>query len=101
MPLYKMALLTTIADWAKQRVLFRFLTLSKAVKLSMTFSITSESIPRSSKALVYSEYGDPSKVISQHDYPLPEFNRESVFLKMLASPVNPADLNVLQGGECN
>ncbi|XP_046841044.1 enoyl-[acyl-carrier-protein] reductase, mitochondrial-like isoform X1 [Xenia sp. Carnegie-2017] len=92
-----MALPTTIADWTKQRVLFRFLTSSKAVKLSRTFSITSESIPRSSKALVYSEYGDPSKVISLQDYPLPEFNRESVFLKMLASPINPADLNVLQG----
>ncbi|XP_028406364.1 enoyl-[acyl-carrier-protein] reductase, mitochondrial-like [Dendronephthya gigantea] len=54
-------------------------------------------IPRTCKALVYKEYGDPTKVISLQDHELPEFTEQSVFLKMLAAPVNPADINMVQG----
>ena len=35
--------------------------------------------------------------VSLQDYQLPEFDEQSVFLEMLATPINPADLNMVQG----
>ena len=48
--------------------------------------------------LGYSEYGDPSQVVSVVNERIKcELKPGQVLAKYLLSPVNPADINVLQG----
>ncbi|XP_018563468.1 enoyl-[acyl-carrier-protein] reductase, mitochondrial-like [Anoplophora glabripennis] len=47
--------------------------------------------------LVYSEYGDPMKVVHKENEELPQPKENEVLVKMLAAPVNPADVNTIQG----
>lgn len=47
--------------------------------------------------LVYTEYGDPLKVVHLEEDPVPEVKPNEVLIKMLAAPVNPADINTIQG----
>ncbi|KAK5984085.1 hypothetical protein GCK32_005803 [Trichostrongylus colubriformis] len=50
------------------------------------------------KQLVYSEYGDPSKVVKLQTIDLPDKPPAGhVHVKWIAAPINPADLNTLQG----
>uniref|UniRef100_A0A7I4Y8A2 Enoyl-[acyl-carrier-protein] reductase, mitochondrial n=1 Tax=Haemonchus contortus TaxID=6289 RepID=A0A7I4Y8A2_HAECO len=50
------------------------------------------------KQLVYSEYGDPVKVAKLKTVDLPDTPPAGhVHVKWLAAPINPADLNTLQG----
>lgn len=50
------------------------------------------------KRLAYQEYGDPCKVLSLIDEPIQcELGPGQVLAKYLECPVNPADINVLQG----
>ncbi|KAI9315383.1 hypothetical protein BX666DRAFT_1962230 [Dichotomocladium elegans] len=48
-------------------------------------------------ALVYSSYGKPSEVLRWHQYELPALTADSVQVRFLASPINPADVNQVQG----
>jgi len=49
-------------------------------------------------ALVYSEHGDPGKVLKCKVEPQPTVIKEDeVVVRMLAAPVNPADINMIQG----
>ncbi|KAI7873096.1 uncharacterized protein EV154DRAFT_452819 [Mucor mucedo] len=48
-------------------------------------------------AMVYSEYGQPSQVLKWHSYRLPALTSNTVHVKFLASPINPADVNMIQG----
>merc|ERR1719347_473338 len=51
-----------------------------------------------SRRLGYSEYGDPSGVVSlQQEQISCQLQPGQVLAKFLLSPVNPADINVLQG----
>ncbi|KAJ8935101.1 hypothetical protein NQ314_012997 [Rhamnusium bicolor] len=47
--------------------------------------------------LIYSEYGDPIKVVHKENEEIPEPNENEILIKMLAAPVNPADINTIQG----
>lgn len=47
--------------------------------------------------LMYAEYGDPMKVIHKEEEELEEIKPNEVLIKMLAAPVNPADINTIQG----
>ncbi|CAH0563454.1 unnamed protein product [Brassicogethes aeneus] len=47
--------------------------------------------------LVYSEYGDPIKVIQRANEDISDPKDGEVLIKMLAAPVNPADINTIQG----
>ncbi|KAL0080689.1 hypothetical protein J3Q64DRAFT_1705665 [Phycomyces blakesleeanus] len=49
------------------------------------------------EAVVYSSYGAPSQVLKWHSYGLPALTRDTVHVKFLASPINPADVNQIQG----
>jgi len=55
----------------------------------------------SSYALVYSNYGDPEKVISKVETTADVFGKSlianQIRVKLLASPINPADINTIQG----
>ncbi|XP_069178266.1 enoyl-[acyl-carrier-protein] reductase, mitochondrial-like [Procambarus clarkii] len=48
-------------------------------------------------SLVYEEYGDPEKVIVQTKTVLPKLQDDQVLIRMIAAPVNPADINTIQG----
>ncbi|KAK7028867.1 hypothetical protein SK128_002006 [Halocaridina rubra] len=52
---------------------------------------------RYGSSLVYSEYGDPEKVVQMTQQELPVVNSKQVLVKMLAATVNPADINTIQG----
>jgi len=45
--------------------------------------------------LVYSEYGNPNRVLKLEE--TPTGSSDKVHVKMLAAPINPADINMIQG----
>ncbi|KAF5019693.1 hypothetical protein F66182_8290 [Fusarium sp. NRRL 66182] len=50
------------------------------------------------KALVFSKPGEPSDVLSLHTYSIsPSISSNSVLVRSLAAPINPADINTVQG----
>ncbi|KAH7316526.1 hypothetical protein B0I35DRAFT_354379 [Stachybotrys elegans] len=50
------------------------------------------------KALVYSKNGEPSDVLSLHTHSIsPSIPSSSVLVRTLAAPINPADINTVQG----
>ncbi len=49
------------------------------------------------KALVYSSYGEPSDKLHLHTYSISPPTRTAITLRMLAAPINPADVNQIQG----
>ncbi|PFH59194.1 hypothetical protein XA68_12678 [Ophiocordyceps unilateralis] len=50
------------------------------------------------KALVYSRTGEPSEVLKLHTHSIsPTLPRSSVLVRTLAAPINPADVNTIQG----
>ncbi|KAL2062367.1 hypothetical protein VTL71DRAFT_6633 [Oculimacula yallundae] len=50
------------------------------------------------KALVYSKYGEPSDVLSLHTHSIsPSLPSSTLLLRTLATPINPADINQIQG----
>lgn len=50
-----------------------------------------------STVLTYSEFGDPGKVVQKSFEKLSAPQNSEVLIKMLAAPINPADINVIQG----
>ncbi|KAJ7767473.1 hypothetical protein DFH07DRAFT_808652 [Mycena maculata] len=53
---------------------------------------------RANRAIVYTQTGDPSQVLSALTYkPLPAPPAKTVNLRFLLAPINPADVNVIQG----
>ncbi|KAJ7077920.1 hypothetical protein B0H15DRAFT_861416 [Mycena belliarum] len=61
-------------------------------------SISASSIRRVNRAVVYTENGDPSQVLSALTYDdLPPPPRDTLNIKFLLAPINPADINVIQG----
>ncbi|KAI1212767.1 NAD(P)-binding protein [Annulohypoxylon truncatum] len=50
------------------------------------------------KSLVFSEYGEPKDVLKLHTHSIsPSLTPSSVLLRTLAAPINPADVNTIQG----
>ncbi|KAI1457333.1 NAD(P)-binding protein [Annulohypoxylon moriforme] len=50
------------------------------------------------KSLVFSEYGEPKDVLNLHTHSIsPSLPPSSVLLRTLAAPINPADVNTIQG----
>ncbi|PSN37722.1 Enoyl-[acyl-carrier-protein] reductase [Blattella germanica] len=47
--------------------------------------------------LIYSEYGEASKVVRKETQTLPAPKANEIVIQMLAAPVNPADINTIQG----
>lgn len=47
--------------------------------------------------LRYKEYGDPAKVVEIAKETLPDPTADEILVKILAAPVNPADINTIQG----
>ncbi|KAF2828353.1 trans-2-enoyl-CoA reductase-like protein [Ophiobolus disseminans] len=49
------------------------------------------------KALTFSDYGDPPAVLSLHTHSISPPHSNLMTLRFLASPINPADINQIQG----
>lgn len=49
------------------------------------------------KSVIYSEHGIPKDVISIHTHQLPDPTGDQVILKSLGFPINPSDINQLEG----
>ncbi|OQR77158.1 trans-2-enoyl-CoA reductase [Tropilaelaps mercedesae] len=46
----------------------------------------------------FNEFGDPMKVLTHEECPMPTIKETNfVLIRVLASPINPADINVIQG----
>lgn len=48
-------------------------------------------------SVIYQEHGDPTKVLEVVETTLSKPKKSQVLIKMLASPINPADINMIQG----
>ncbi|KAJ3056457.1 hypothetical protein HK097_006776 [Rhizophlyctis rosea] len=53
--------------------------------------------PTHADAMVFEQYGPPDKVMKLKRIPLPPLSNHTVQIKFLAAPINPADLNQIQG----
>lgn len=47
--------------------------------------------------LRYTDYGDPLQVVQCHTEPIAQPCDDQVLVKMLLAPINPADINTIQG----
>lgn len=47
--------------------------------------------------LQYSEFGDPSVVVQKIEESIPSSGAGQILAKILIAPVNPADINTIQG----
>ena len=63
------------------------------------YQVHSSSNLSSPKSLVYAEHGDPAKVLQRVDSPVipSQLKDNEVLIRMLAAPINPADINTIQG----
>ncbi|XP_060640639.2 enoyl-[acyl-carrier-protein] reductase, mitochondrial [Anolis sagrei] len=70
----------------------------RLVGLGSSFSFSSAAAgggrPR---GLAYEEHGEPARVLRLKDLDLPEVGDFGVHVKMLAAPINPSDINMIQG----
>uniref|UniRef100_A0A8D1YC85 Enoyl-[acyl-carrier-protein] reductase, mitochondrial n=1 Tax=Sus scrofa TaxID=9823 RepID=A0A8D1YC85_PIG len=60
-----------------------------------SFSASAE--PSRVQALVYGHHGDPAKVVELKNLELAAVGGSDVHVKMLAAPINPSDINMIQG----
>jgi mitochondrial enoyl-[acyl-carrier protein] reductase / trans-2-enoyl-CoA reductase len=49
------------------------------------------------KALVYPKYGEPQDVLTLHGHSISPVSGTNVVVRMLVAPINPADVNQIQG----
>lgn len=52
---------------------------------------------KSVSAIVYHEHGDPAEVVRVETQELPDIKPGDVRIRILAAPINPADLNTIEG----
>ncbi|TGZ82061.1 NAD(P)-binding protein [Ascodesmis nigricans] len=69
----------------------RYTTIPSCTRYSSTFGYTQ------AKALVYSQYGPPSDVLKLHSHSISPAYGDEVTIRFLASPINPADINQIEG----
>ena len=52
---------------------------------------------KKSKSIIFHEFGPPEKVLSLIEEEVPEPRAGEVLIRVEASPINPADLNIIEG----
>lgn len=67
--------------------------------LSKALFIQTKSISIKSSYLQFDQFGEPHKVVQKHEIDLDssQLKDDQVLVKMLVAPINPADINVIQG----
>ncbi|XP_029928500.1 enoyl-[acyl-carrier-protein] reductase, mitochondrial isoform X1 [Myripristis murdjan] len=61
------------------------------------FSHSARCSSKTCSALLYRNHGEPSQVVQFEDVDLPSVGAKDVLVKMLAAPINPSDINMIQG----
>ncbi|KAK2558210.1 Enoyl-[acyl-carrier-protein] reductase [Acropora cervicornis] len=69
----------------------------RKARQSTCVNLLSQSFNTKSESLVYDEHGDPEKVVRLQKKETNNFGPRSLLLHMLAAPINPADINQIQG----
>jgi len=73
-------------------------TLAPLCSLRLKRPFISSTRSLSSRAIVFPSTGNPYNVLSLHSYTLPDDPApNSILVKFLAAPINPADLNQIEG----
>ncbi|KAK9367956.1 hypothetical protein V1509DRAFT_594179 [Lipomyces kononenkoae] len=77
----------------------RFCTRSVRYGLTHPESITGlrREFSAEAKAIVFETNGKPLDVLKLRTFPLPDVTGDTVLVKFLASPINPADINQVEG----
>lgn len=65
--------------------------------LKTLLSTRTRAITTDARAMVYSSYGEPADSLRPLSHQLPDPKSNEVVLRLLASPINPADINQVQG----
>lgn len=73
------------------------LLLSRCTGHTIHRGYSTNSLVRGCRGLLYRNHGDPSQVVQLENVDLPPVGPHSVLVKMLAAPINPADINMVQG----
>lgn len=76
--------------------MFSHQLLRHSLNHTRTASMASRSIT-TAKAIVYASHGTPQDVIKVHTFTIPDAENDSVVLKSLGFPINPSDINQLEG----
>ncbi|KAM8790952.1 enoyl-[acyl-carrier-protein] reductase, mitochondrial [Rhynchonycteris naso] len=63
----------------------------------VTASYSASAEPSRVRALVYEHHGQPDKVVELKDLELAAVSGSDVHVKILAAPINPSDINMIQG----
>ncbi|XP_061574450.1 enoyl-[acyl-carrier-protein] reductase, mitochondrial isoform X2 [Cololabis saira] len=61
------------------------------------FSRSTGRCAQTCQALSYGNHGDPLQVVQLKDVDLPPIGEKDVLVKFLAAPINPSDINMIQG----
>ncbi|XP_032245512.1 enoyl-[acyl-carrier-protein] reductase, mitochondrial isoform X4 [Halichoerus grypus] len=72
-----------------------FLAWDRGWSAAAPYSASAE--PSRVRALVYGHHGDPAKVVELKNLELAAVGGSDVHVKMLAAPINPSDINMIQG----
>lgn len=64
------------------------------------FSTLIRSMSVKSTYLQFDDFGDPEKVVKKFETTLNSPKGKEVLVKVLAAPINPADINIIQGNFC-
>lgn len=65
--------------------------------LRPTQDLKSQRASSTCSKLIFSEFGDPTKVVRIESESIADPQDDEVLVKLLAAPVNPADINTIQG----
>uniref|UniRef100_A0A8C2VJK2 Enoyl-[acyl-carrier-protein] reductase, mitochondrial n=3 Tax=Chinchilla lanigera TaxID=34839 RepID=A0A8C2VJK2_CHILA len=60
-------------------------------------SYSASADPSRGRALIYANHGDPAKVVELKNVELAAVGGSDVRVRMLAAPINPSDINMIQG----
>lgn len=72
--------------------------LKNAVTTNLKMSVASASRSiTTAKSIIYSDHGEPKDVIRVHTYEIKDPEDNEIVLKTLAFPINPSDINQLEG----
>lgn len=88
-------------DWLGDMLssqLRHILPLGRPLSLSSRSHFSTSSARRANRAIIYNKTGDPQTTLSVITYPsLPSPEPSHVNVRFLLAPVNPADVNVIEG----
>lgn len=72
-------------------------TVGELSLMSVARGYSTGSSAKGCAALLYRSHGDPAQVVQLESMSLPAISAKDVLVKILAAPINPSDINMIQG----